>query len=180
MKGIIFTEFLEMVESNFGLETVDHIIEKSDLKSEGAYTSVGTYDFEEMVSLLTHLSEKVNIPVDTLVYEYGKYFFTVLTKAHPEIFKQYDSPLELLNSVENHIHVHVRKIYPNAELPSFDVVSEDDNGMVMIYRSERALYRLAHGLIEKTFEHYRGKANIAYKKLNENGTEVKFVIEKVV
>ena len=64
MKGIVFTEFLEMVENTFGLETVDYIIYKSDLKSEGAYTSVGTYDFFEMLSLISNLSEKVNIPVN--------------------------------------------------------------------------------------------------------------------
>ena len=31
MKGIVFTEFLEMVEDNYGLETVDYIIYKSEL-----------------------------------------------------------------------------------------------------------------------------------------------------
>ena len=59
MKGMIFTEFLEMVESKFGLETVDTTIENSDLPSEGIYTSVGTYDFNEMVSLIAGLSEEV-------------------------------------------------------------------------------------------------------------------------
>ena len=33
MKGIVFTEFLELVEDKFGLETVDEIINNSDLKS---------------------------------------------------------------------------------------------------------------------------------------------------
>ena len=58
MKGIVFTEFLEMVEETFGLETVDTIIENSNLPSEGIYTSVGTYDFNEMVSLITALHKK--------------------------------------------------------------------------------------------------------------------------
>ena len=33
MKGIIFTEFLELVEEKFGLTMVDKIIEQSDLES---------------------------------------------------------------------------------------------------------------------------------------------------
>ena len=49
MKGIVFTEFLEMVEASYGLQTVDTIIENASLPSEGAYTAVGTYDFNEMV-----------------------------------------------------------------------------------------------------------------------------------
>ena len=32
MKGIVFTEFLELVEEKFGLEVVDEIIEKYDLE----------------------------------------------------------------------------------------------------------------------------------------------------
>ena len=39
MKGIIFTEFLDMVEKKFSIETVDHIIEVSNLSSGGSYTA---------------------------------------------------------------------------------------------------------------------------------------------
>jgi hypothetical protein len=77
MKGIVFTEFLEMVEDTFGLETTDTIIENSKLPSEGIYTSVGTYDFNEMVSLLTSLSEEVNIPANDLLYTFGLYLLIV-------------------------------------------------------------------------------------------------------
>ena len=38
MKGIIFRGFLNLVEENFGIETMDAIIEESDLASGGAYT----------------------------------------------------------------------------------------------------------------------------------------------
>ncbi|WP_340075143.1 heme NO-binding domain-containing protein [Leptobacterium sp. I13] len=175
MKGIVFTEFLEMVETTFGLETVDHIIEKSNLKSEGIYTSVGTYDFAEMLSLLSNLSEKVNIPIGDLLYAYGKYFFNVLTASHPNIFKQYKTPIALLSSIENHIHVHVRKIYPGAELPVFDVIDETDKAITMVYSSKRGMYRFAQALMEKTFEHYKIDASIHMEKLKEDGTKVKFM-----
>ena len=41
MKGIIFTEFIEMVEDKFGFEVADNIITNSNLPSGGAYTAVG-------------------------------------------------------------------------------------------------------------------------------------------
>ena len=41
MKGMVFIEFLELVEEKFGLEMVDNIIEQSNLESEGVYTLVG-------------------------------------------------------------------------------------------------------------------------------------------
>ena len=52
MKGIVFREFMQMVEDQFSLETADAIIEASHLASGGSYTSVGTYPHEEMVELV--------------------------------------------------------------------------------------------------------------------------------
>jgi hypothetical protein len=176
MKGIVFTEFLEMVEAKFGLQTVDDIIEKSDLPSEGIYTSVGTYDFNEMVSLITQLNKETNIPSGDLIYTFGLYLFSSLGKAHPEVISNYSSPLGLLYSIEDHIHVHVKKLYPDAELPTFKILDKTDTSMSMIYVSSRGLYRLAHGLIEKTFEHFNSSAKVSYKLLKENGTEVQFNI----
>jgi hypothetical protein len=174
MKGIVFTEFLEMVEASFGLETTDNMIENSNLPSEGIYTSVGTYDFNEMVSLITNLSEEVKISVDDLIYTFGLYLFGSLGKAHPEVIQSYNSPLALLYSIEDHIHVHVQKLYPEAELPTFKILEKTDTSISMIYSSSRGLYRLAHGLIEKCFEHFNGSATIEYELLKEDGTEVKF------
>ena len=174
MKGIVFTEFLEMVEETFGLETTDTIIENSNLPSEGIYTSVGTYDFNEMVSLITSLSEEVKIPVNDLIYTFGLYLFNSLGKAHPEVIKSYNSPLALLYSIEDHIHVHVQKLYPEAELPTFKILDKTDTSISMIHSSSRGLYKLAQGLMEKCFQHFNSSATIKYELLKEDGTEVKF------
>ncbi|MBT8264660.1 MAG: heme NO-binding domain-containing protein [Muriicola sp.] len=176
MKGIVFTEFLEMVESTFGLEVTDTIIENSELVSEGIYTSVGTYDFNEMVALLTSLSKEVQLPANDLLHTFGLYLFDSLGKAHPEVIQSYTSPLALLFSIEDHIHVHVKKLYPDAELPSFTIVEKTDTSLSMIYKSSRGLYSLAHGLMEKTFSHFNESAQISFELLKEDGTEVKFDI----
>ena len=118
MKGIVFTEFLEMVESTFGLHVVDTIIENSNLPSSGAYTSVGTYDFNEMVALLTELSKETNIPANDLLYSFGHYLFTGLAEAHPEVVSSYKTPLALLCCIEDHIHIHVKNRTTAAGCPT--------------------------------------------------------------
>lgn len=60
MKGIIFTEFMELVESKFGLEVLDQVLELSD--DEGVYTSVGSYDHRDLVKLIVNLSKVSDIP----------------------------------------------------------------------------------------------------------------------
>ena len=176
MKGIVFTEFLEMVEQEFGLQVVDNIITKSNLPSEGAYTSVGTYDFLEMQQLLVHLSEDTNIPIQDLLFAYGKFFFATLENNHRDIFSLYSSPLTMLASIENHIHVQVRKIYPGAELPTFKIIKQEEDYLEMMYYSERSMYMFAKALMEKTFEHYHENSKIHLELLKEDGSQVLFKI----
>lgn len=176
MKGIVFAEFLEMVEANFGLDTVDTIIENSDLPSGGAYTTVGTYEFSEMLQLVSQLSNTTAIPANDLLYSFGLYLFDSLAKVHPEVVSSYKNPLNLLYSIEDHIHVQVKKLYPDAELPTFKILERTDTTLTMIYNSSRGLYALAHGLIKRTFEHFQKNVEVDMKLLNEQGTEVRFAI----
>ena len=178
MKGIVFTEFLELVENKFGLEMVDTIILNSNLKSNGVYTSVGTYSFSEMLQLLTHLSEKTGISIDDLLLIYAEHFFEVLKNNYPELLNAYTDPMELISSIENHIHVEVKKIYPGAELPSFEIKEKTANSLIMIYRSSRAMHHFGLGLMKKTFEYFNVSSEIKLKKLNPQGTRVEFNISK--
>lgn len=179
MKGIIFSEFLNLVEAKFGLETVDEIIEKSDLESEGIYTSIGTYSFSEMLQLLNHLSSKTNILIDDLLLIYAEHFFSVIEDSYPGLLASYKDPIEMISSIENHIHVEVRKIYPDAELPTFIVKEKNKNSLIMIYKSSRAMHHFGLGLMNKTFEYFNSKASIVLEKIKENGTEVRFIINKI-
>jgi hypothetical protein len=155
---------------------VDIILNASKLPSNGVYTTIGTYSFAEMLSLFTTLSEETGLTIDELLLVYGEHFFSVLQKSYPSFLAQYSDPIEMLSSIENHIHVEVRKIYPDAELPTFIIVEKTADTLVMIYKSSRAMHAFGRGLINKTFEHFNTKATILVEKLKENGTEVKFSI----
>lgn len=178
MKGMIFTEFLDLVEDKFGLEMVDKIIENSNLESKGIYTSVGTYKFSEMLQLLKQLSSNTSISIDNLLLVYGEHFFSVLENNYHGFIATYKDPIEMLASIENHIHVEVKKIYPDAELPTFEVLKRDENSLIMLYKSSRAMHYFGLGLMNKTFEHFNASATIELEKIKEDGTEVKFIINK--
>lgn len=178
MKGIVFTEFLELVEEKFGIEMVDSIIEASKLESEGIYTSIGTYNFSEMLSLLTNLSERTNISIDDLLLVYGEHFFGVIERSYIGLVDTYNDPIDMLSSIENHIHVEVRKIYPEAELPTFIVEEKSEDLLIMVYKSSRAMYYFGLGLMNRTFKHFNTTAEITLEKLTEDGTEVRFIIRK--
>lgn len=179
MKGIVFTEFLDMVEAKFGYEVVDQIISESNLESDGIYTSIGTYPHSEVVSLLMNLSSEVKIDPAILLKEFGKYLFDAFLSSYPQFFTAVDNSFAFLHSIDNHIHVEVLKLYPDATLPSFQSEEIEDGTMIMTYKSERKMAGLAEGLIERSILHYDEKCSIQSEKMNEDGSEVKFTIKRI-
>ena len=178
MKGIVFTEFLDLVEEKFGLEMVDAIISQSKLESKGVYTSIGTYSFSELLQLLQNLQTKTGISIDNLLLIYGEHFFSVIETNYKDLLSSYNDPIEMLASINNHIHVEVRKIYNDAELPTFIIKEKTKKTLILIYKSSRSMHHFGLGLMNKTFEHFNSKATIVLEKIKKDGTEVKFIITK--
>ena len=179
MKGIVFTEFLEMVEQEFSYEMVDKLISASDLSTNGAYTAVGTYPFSEMQQLLIHLSNNTNINKDDLLIFFGKHLFKTFKRKYNVFFENMETSFQMLETIENHIHVEVKKLYPEAELPQFDCKRHDNNKFQMDYHSERALGSLAFGLIEACAIHFNENISIEQEDLSEGkGTFVRFLLTK--
>ncbi|AUD03322.1 heme NO-binding domain-containing protein [Spirosoma pollinicola] len=178
MKGIVFTEFLEMIEDKFGYELVDQLLEESDLPSGGIYTAIGTYDHAEMVTLVSGLSKRMDIPVPDLLRSYGQYMFTSFTRSYRPFVERADSAFALLSSVQHYIHVEVRKLYPDAELPHFTIEQPAENHLRMHYISERKLADFAHGLIEGCLATFGETATITKTNLTDDGSQVLFDIRK--
>jgi hypothetical protein len=180
MKGIIFTEFLEMVEARFSPETADRLIDESDLPSGGVYTSVGTYDHKEIVSMVVKLSEMSGLPVPVLINAFGHYLFGRFHTLYPVFFAGTSSALDLLERIEDVIHVEVRKLYPDAELPKFDIQRVDADTLIMTYRSERHLGDLAEGLIEQCIQHFGEPLAVIRENLDRPDQPVRFIVKKTV
>lgn len=153
MKGVIFTEFVGMVEERWSIELAARLIDESDLPSRGEYTSVGTYDPAEMVTLVSALSAHVDVPVPDLLYAYGHYLFGRFTVLYPELVADRVDALDLLADIEGVIHAEVLKLYPDAELPRIDTRWEGPDRLVMVYRSPRRLGDVAAGLAQGAVDH---------------------------
>lgn len=177
MKGMVFTEFLEMVEDRFSLEIADRIIEASNLPSGGAYTAVGTYDHEEMIQLVTHLSTETEIAVPDLLRTFGKHLFGRFVGSYPQFFEGVASTFGFLGNIEGYIHVEVRKLYPDADLPSFEYDTSEPGRLTMVYRSTRPFADLAEGLILGSIEHFDETIEVQREDLSEGrGTCVRFTL----
>ncbi len=161
VKGIVFTEFFALVEQTWGEDMVDDLIDHTGPSSGGAYTSVGTYEFEELQAYVLWLAERTNTPASALIYTFGLFLAGQFVKRFPVFFEQASSLFELLSRIEEHIHVEVRKLYPDAELPHFSHQLEDPKTLVLHYRSRRHLQDLAHGLIQASADYYQTPVEIS-------------------
>lgn len=155
MKGIVFTEFLEMVESKFSYEVTENIIEAAKLPSGGVYTSVGTYDHAEIVALVTHLSKATNIAVPDLLRAFGHHLLYRFAAGYPQFFEGITSSLDFMQRVDGYIHVEVRKLYPEAQLPKLECEHSAPGVLKVTYRSNRPFADLADGLIAGCVEYFK-------------------------
>lgn len=181
MKGMVFTEFLAMVGQQCSEDMVDDIIDDADLPHGGAYTAVGTYPFGEMVTLIVALSKRTGLPVTELIHRFGYYLFGRFNSLYPDFIISQPDTMSLLASIESIIHVEVRKLYPDAELPSFEVESQTPQALSLIYRSPRCLADLASGLIEGALQHYKetDQIKVGREQLDDAGNAVRFKLERV-
>jgi hypothetical protein len=179
MKGIVFTEFLEMVEGKFSPELADRIVDAAGLASGGVYTTVGTYNHVEMIKLVSCLSKETGIDTPDLMRVFGEYLFGRFYVLYPKYFDGIDSSFSFLARIEDYIHVEVRKLYPEAELPSFGCDTSRPGRLRLTYQSTRPFALLAEGLIRGCLAHFGEAADIQIEDLSAGaGTAARFLITR--
>lgn len=169
MKGIIFTEFLDLVAAKWGDDVVDELLEGCELPSGGAYTAVGTYDHREIVDLVVALSARSGVPVPDLLRVYGAHLFGRLAYFYPGFIAEAPDALGFLEQVESYIHVEVLKLYPDAELPRFETRRLGPGRLEMVYRSSRHLEGVCHGLIEGCLTYFEKPGTVALDGVTDDG-----------
>jgi hypothetical protein len=176
VKGLVFTEFLDLVDEQFSIETCERIIEMSPLPSGGIYTSVGTYEPQEMKVLLGNLTEVTGIPAPDLLQTFGRHLFGRFFATFPVFFEGITSTFDFLPLVESYVHVEVRKLYADTELPTFECEMAAPGTMILTYRSKNDLPDLAEGLILGCIEHFGDSLTVRRERLGGDPPSCMFTI----
>lgn len=169
MKGIVFVELIHMAESAAGEDVVDDILDSTPLPSGGAYTAVGNYPCAELMMLVQAFSDRLGAPVDDLQMQFGAWMFDRLIQSYPNFLEDKFDAFTMLESIDAEVHVEVRKLYPEVELPSFDTRRLGNDTLEMRYRSERPLIAFCHGMIAACVDHFQSDAEITRHKVVSEG-----------
>ncbi len=179
MKGLVFTTFYSHCENRYGADLLDDIIEDANLPNKGAYTSVGTYPFTEMVALMTALVNKTGTKMPVILREFGEFCFAQWVKYLPSHFDGKDL-FDILSNIDDFHEHEVRKLYPDAELPSFKVESRNSERLILRYHSCKPLADLAVGVIHGAAEHLGETVEVRHQPMTDpRGSYVRFEINRL-
>lgn len=171
MKGIIFTTLADMVQDKYGLEMWDKLLLEVNPPSEGAYTAGTVYPDSELFALLACLSKMTNLPINDLLNAYGEYLFEKLLGYFPNLVPEHITLKEFLLTINDIIHVEVKKMHPNAELPRISYENPAADQLVMLYQSPRKLCPLAMGLMKGAAKHYQASYHISESLCMHKGAD---------
>jgi len=172
MKGIVFNILEALIVEKFGDETMEDIY--SNVQFSGdilPFISPETYPDSDLFAIVSFLSKKTLIPVDDLIFQFGKFMFPVFFDKYPIFFKNINSPIEFLKSVNDIIHVEVKKIFEEAVPPLVIVDQINKNKIELKYHSERKLCKLLEGLLEGLAIHYNKKISYTHDVCMKNGAD---------
>jgi hypothetical protein len=158
---------MEMVEARMGLDMLDRIITEAELPNDGAYTSVGTYDHAELVRLVTALSNATGLSTSELIYMFGEQLFQRFSINYPALVDDAPTAFEFLSRIDGVIHVEVRKLYPDAELPKLECERPAPGELSILYSSPRGFGDLAAGLIAGCIKHFNEPIRVTRTNLEK-------------
>lgn len=171
MQGAIFTTFSEMVIEKMGMSLWNEILEKVNPSSEGIYTNGMQYDDSEIMSYISELSKITQVDVTTLVRNFGEYLFTHLFNSCPVNISYINNLKDFLTCIDGVIHKEVKRVYPQAYLPTFDYSETAEGDLIMFYQSKRKLCHLSEGLILGAAKHFNQSISIDHPECMHDGAE---------
>ena len=171
MKGAVFIAFNQMVEDNISIDIWEQLLTETQSESGGVYTSIDDYKDEELFAFVGKLSEIVDVPVETLVEQFGHYLFSALNGKYPIFSQQQPDFFSFIKSIDEVIHKEVRKLYDNPNLPTLECEDVDEKTLLVKYYSPRKLCLLAEGLIRGAAQHYKTEYTLEHEVCMHKGAD---------
>lgn len=179
MKGLVFRTFYEFCETHHGADALDEIIEAANLPNGGAFTTVGTYPFPHMEALIGAYIGRTGQALEETLQQFGAFCFSKWVQIWPAEFEGKEL-FDVLSTVDEFHEKEVRKLYPDAELPSFRVEARSATELVLGYRSQKPLSDLAAGVIKGAGLHMQQPVRVRQEPANDDdGDYVRITITTI-
>lgn len=140
MKGVVFNLLEQVVTDDLGADAWDDVLEAAG--SDGVYTAVGTYEHDDFLRLIGATATRKEQEVDDVVRWFGRKAVPLLFDLYPTFFEPHASTDSFLRTLNDVIHPEVRKLFPGAYAPEFDVAERSDGAIALGYLSYLSLIHI--------------------------------------
>ena len=172
MKGIIINITENFITDNYGEEIFDQIMSSCNLKTEDPFVSPGTYPDSDLFEIVVNASKKLEITIEVFLKKLGHFAFAKLAERHPSFLEGYDHPKIFLQTVDSVIHMEVRKLYQDSQLPVFQYSDPSKDELIITYFSKRKLYPFLEGMINGVSDFFKVGIIQTHKIYEKDGVEL--------
>ena len=165
---------MNFIKDNFGYETLDEILTKDDYPNKGGFSAAGNYKSSYLTSLVANTTYLFDNSKEKVLESFGKYAFKFLLNRFKKSYKATNTPLHTDNAYDfleqlNVIHFdELKKLYPDAKFPKFDIERIGSTHIIIEYSSNRNLPYLVHGLIQGCLQYYEDSSNLTMQKTDRH------------
>lgn len=160
MKGLLFTELLEMIEEEYGYNTANAVVLNAKLHSKGIYTSAKVYHRNEMAVLFEQLQRQTKLPFETLAKAFGRHLCKRVLISYPQQMPYF---YRIFSSITK-----------KGSLALFENFKDDNRTLTVVYDPAQKLTCVTEGIVQGYLEHLR-HLNRVEETQTENGKR-KFVL----
>jgi len=169
VKGVLFNVVEDVVVETLPPDSWDGALDHAC--PGGAYTSLGDYPDAELTAIVDAVSARTGLSAAEVLRHVGRHGYRHLVERQPEIVAAATDLGSLLHQLDAVIHPEVLKLYPDAEVPSFQVTDQGAGRWRVDYRSRRQLCHLAEGLLEGAADSFGATATIEQPEWVHSGAE---------
>ncbi|MCL1127992.1 heme NO-binding domain-containing protein [Shewanella surugensis] len=179
MTGIIFIEFINIVNINFGNDICHTMTKKA--KDNAKFIKNRNYSHHRLLKLVNALSELTRISVEDLLELMGREVFLPFLTSLPIKIEDIDidSTIDFVIYLETYIHGEAKKLYPKAKVPTIVIVFVSSNKLIMDYFSPRCMGHVCLGLLKGCAKYFNEDIVVKMLLMDESGAHVRFTLTKM-
>jgi hypothetical protein len=175
MQGLIFVTWEKYLSERFGPKLLNNYRTAIGETAATSPLASRVYDDTVLLAGVGAAAKLTNVPVDTLLWEYGRYFMINGLTRHlcAYLLTQVHSGRDLLLTMRD-AHTQMRRTPDGLTPPlfSYEAISSDPHEMALIYDSPRKLCSLLWGAIEGAAERYGERVQVVERSCMKQGSPI--------
>jgi len=154
MKGVIFNLLESFISEGWGADVYEEIFSACPLHTKEPFVGPGTYPDADLLAIVAKTCERLGVSPADALHAFGKFCFPKLAARVPQLLAGHTHPKTFLKSIDNVIHVEVKKLFKDAVTPRITYVDPGPGKIVLRYESRRQVCALMTGLLAGSGDYF--------------------------